>query len=416
MNARELLSIRINGIRLWNRLIEMGRIGGTDKGGCNRQALTDPDREGRQLFEQWCVQAGCTLRTDSMGNLFARRPGRNNDLPPVITGSHLDTQPTGGKFDGVYGVLAGVEVLTTLEEQGVVTEAPLEVVVWTNEEGARFSPAMIGSGVWAGVFDLEYGHSRTDKQGRSIRDELERIGYLGDEPARATPVRAAFELHIEQGPILENEQKQIGIVSGVQGMRWYDLTLEGEPRHAGPTPMEVRRDPFMALNRVLAALYQLAEDKGPWARVTFGDIHAEPGARNTVPERLTLAIDLRHPDQRELDEMDHLLRRVVDETTRVTGVRSTLRDEWNSRAVTFAPECVDAVREATAALGLSHKEMFSGAGHDAVYLARVAPTSMIFIPCENGVSHNEAENAAPADIEAGANVLLQAMLRSAETS
>ncbi|MEH6471290.1 MAG: M20 family metallo-hydrolase, partial [Halopseudomonas sp.] len=321
-----------------------------------------------------------------------------------------DTQPTGGKFDGIYGVLAGVEVMTTLEEQGITTDAPLEVVVWTNEEGARFSPAMIGSGVWSGVFDLEYGHSRTDKQGRSIQQELERIGYLGTKPASARPIKAAFELHIEQGPILEQEQKQIGIVSGVQGMRWYDLILEGEPRHAGPTPMDVRRDPFMALQPILKDLYQLAEDKGPWARATFGDIKAEPGARNTVPERLTLAVDLRHPEQAQLDQMDQRLRSLVEEVARQTGVTCTVNDEWNSAAVNFDSGCVAAVQAATESLGLSHKHMFSGAGHDAVYLSQVAPTSMIFVPCENGISHNEAENAVPADITAGANVLLQAML------
>lgn len=413
MNVSEIHSLRINGQRLWNRLMEIGRIGGNSQGGCNRQALTDLDREGRELFERWCVEAGCTIQVDQMGNLFARRPGLNNELPPVITGSHLDTQPTGGRFDGVYGVLAGVEIMTTLEEHGVQTQAPLEVVVWTNEEGARFSPAMIGSGVWAGVFDLEYGHSRRDKEGRSIAEELKRIGYLGELPAKAKPVKAAFELHIEQGPILEQMNKQIGVVSGVQGMRWYDLILEGEPRHAGPTPMESRIDPFMALSEVLAPLYQLAESEGPWARVTFGDIHAEPGARNTVPERLTLSIDLRHPDQHTLDQMDHKLRRLVDEVALRTKVACQLIDEWNSPAVSFNKSCVNTVQTATERLGLSAMSMFSGAGHDAVYLSQVAPTSMIFVPCEKGISHNEAENAKPEDLEAGTNVLLQAMLEMA---
>lgn len=412
--ATDLTSeVRINGDRLWNRLMEMGAIGATEKGGCNRQALTNLDRTGRQLFERWCRQAGCTIRVDAMGNIFARRAGNNPDMPPVITGSHLDTQPTGGKFDGVYGVLAGVEVVTTLEEHGITTEAPIEVVVWTNEEGARFSPAMIGSGVWSGVFEVEYGHNRTDKQGLSIRQELERIGYLGQIPAAATPVTAAFELHIEQGPILEQQQKQIGIVSGVQGMRWYDLILEGESRHAGPTPMESRHDPFMALHHILKSLYQMADTFGPWARVTFGDIKAEPGARNTVPEQLVLAIDLRHPDQAQLNRMDQKLHTLVNEVSGQTGVACILNEEWHSPAVSFDAGCVSAVESATQSLGLSHMSMFSGAGHDAVYLSRVAPTSMIFVPCEKGISHNEAENAAPADITAGANVLLQAMLTMA---
>jgi len=405
----------INSKRLWQRLQQMGELGGTVNGGCNRQALTDEDKAGRDLFVSWCEQAGCTITVDSMGNIFARRAGRNNELPPVITGSHLDTQPTGGKFDGVYGVLAGVEVLETLQENNIETEHPIEVVVWTNEEGARFSPAMIGSGVWAGVFSEEYGHSRTDKEGKTIGDELNRIGYKGAAPAAAKPIKAAFELHIEQGPILEQEEKQIGIVSGVQGMRWYDLTIEGQPCHAGPSPMTVRRDPFMALAPILERMYQLAEQNGPWARVTFGDITAQPGARNTVPERVILAVDLRHPNQQVLQEMDLEFRRIVEEESAKKRVNSTIRDEWDSPAVSFNEDCIAAVRDAVNKLGYSNMELFSGAGHDAVYVSQVAPTSMIFIPCEKGISHNEAENADPADIGAGCNVLLRAMLASANS-
>ncbi|WP_372835849.1 M20 family metallo-hydrolase, partial [Pontibacterium sp.] len=322
-------------------------------------------------------------------------------------------QPTGGKYDGVYGVLAGVEVLETLHENQIETEHPIEVIAWTNEEGARFSPAMIGSGVWSGVFDEDYGHSRTDAQGKTIGDELERIGYLGEHPAEAKAIKAAFELHIEQGPILEREEKQIGIVSGVQGMRWYDLTIEGQPCHAGPSPMDVRKDPLMALGPILQRLYQLADRHGPWARVTFGDIKAEPGARNTVPERVVLAVDLRHPDQRILDSMDQAFRRIVEEESEPRGLAATVRDEWDSPAVRFDPQCINAVRNAVNQLGYSNMELFSGAGHDSVYVSRVAPTSMIFIPCEKGISHNEAENADPQDIAAGCNVLLRAMLGSA---
>lgn len=405
--------LSIDGDRLWARLMEMGGIGGTAKGGCNRQALTDLDKAGRDLFIDWCTGIGCSIRVDQMGNIFARRAGRDEALPPVITGSHLDTQPTGGRFDGVYGVLAGLEVLQTLHEAGVVTEAPLEVVVWTNEEGARFSPAMIGSGVWAGAFSLEYGHGRCDKEGRSIAAELERIGYLGQEPASPRPIKAAFEAHIEQGPILENQGKQIGVVSGVQGMRWYDLTITGQPVHAGPTPMELRRDPFKGLSRILARLYALAEQHAPWARVTFGDIQARPGARNTVPEQLVLAVDLRHPDQAVLDEMDQALRRIAAEEAERLGLQASVRDEWDSAAVRFDDACVEAVQQAVDALGYSHLRMFSGAGHDSVYVSRVVPTSMIFVPCEKGISHNEAEYAQPADLAAGCNVLLHAMLKMA---
>ncbi len=299
-------NIRINGQRLWDSLMAMAKIGGTSKGGCNRQALTELDKEGRDLFVKWSEESGCTIKVDPMGNIVATRAGKLNDSLSVLTGSHLDTQPTGGKFDGVYGVLAGLEVIRTLNDNNVETDHPIEVVVWTNEEGARFSPAMIGSGVWSGEFDLEYGHSRTDKEGYSIAEELERINYLGKDLFTPDSVKAAFEVHIEQGPILEIEDLQIGVLSGVQGMNWYDLIIEGQPCHAGPSPMESRQDPFMGLTSIMSKLYDMVAEFSPWSRLTFGDIKAEPGARNTVPERLIVAVDLRHPDQQTLDEMEQL--------------------------------------------------------------------------------------------------------------
>ncbi len=402
--------ISINGKRLWKSLMTMAQIGGTEKGGCNRQALTDLDKEARDLFVRWCRDAGCTTRVDTMGNVFARRAGRESHAPAVMTGSHLDTQPTGGKFDGVYGVLAGLEVVRTLNDYHIDTLAPIEVSIWTNEEGARFSPAMIGSGVWSGEFDLEYGHGRCDRQGKSIKEELERIGYLGDTDCQPYRIRGFYEVHIEQGPILENEGLQIGVVNGVQGMNWYDLTIHGKPAHAGPTPMEDRSDPFMALHAILAQLYSMTAELGPWSRVTFGDIKALPGARNTVPEELLLAIDLRHPTQSKLDEMDRRLREIVNDQCDKLKLRYSLREKWNSPAVTFDKNCIEMVRKATQTLGYSSKEMVSGAGHDSVYISQVAPTSMIFVPCEGGLSHNEAESASPEDLEAGCNVLLQAML------
>jgi beta-ureidopropionase / N-carbamoyl-L-amino-acid hydrolase len=405
--------VRVNGERLWQSLMDMAKIGATDKGGCNRQALTDLDRQGRDLFVHWCEEAGCSIRVDKMGNIFARRAGRNNELPAVITGSHLDTQPTGGKFDGVYGVLAGLEVIRSLNDVKLETEAPLEIVVWTNEEGARFSPAMIGSGVWAGVFDLEYGLSRRDKQGISIAESLTGIGYAGETNAEPFPIKAAFEVHIEQGPILEQEQRQIGVLSGVQGMKWYDLIIEGQPCHAGPSPMEGRRDPFMALAPIMQNLYDMAKVFAPWSRVTFGDIRAEPGARNTVPERLVVAVDLRHPEQDILEEIDRRFKSLVEQHCQLFNLQGTVREEWDSPAVTFNRSCVDSVQQAVDNLGYSHMPMFSGAGHDSVYVSRVAPTSMIFVPCEKGLSHNEAENADPRDLEAGCNVLLHAMLDQA---
>lgn len=396
--------------------MEIAKIGATPLGGSNRQALTDEDRVGRQLFTSWCEEAGLVVRVDQMGNMFARRGGEDDSLPAVVAGSHLDTQPTGGKFDGVFGVLAALEVVRTLNDAEITTKTPLEIVNWTNEEGARFSPAMIGSGVWCGEFDLAYGHGRTDKSGAPIGDELERIGYAGGEACKPFPIKAAFEMHIEQGPILENEGFTIGVVTGVQGMNWYDVTLVGDPVHAGPTPMDARRDPFMGLHLIMQRLYDLANERGPWARVTFGDLKVEPGSRNTVPEKLTLAVDLRHPEQKVLDQLDAELRKIVEEEALLRSLESSVRDEWKSPAVVFNTDCIAAVQNSVEMLGYPHCKMVSGAGHDAVYLSRVAPTSMIFVPCEGGISHNEAENATPADLEAGANVLLHAMLDRANSA
>jgi N-carbamoyl-L-amino-acid hydrolase len=406
--------LRINSQRLWDSLMEMAQIGATAKGGCNRQALTDEDKQGRDLFIRWCRDLGCNISIDEMGNIFVRREGSDNSLPPVITGSHLDTQPTGGKFDGVYGVLAGLEVLRSLEDAQVTTTAPLEVVVWTNEEGARFAPAMVGSGVWAGEMKRDDIYAIKDKAGKSFGSELERIGYRGDLPATAKPITAAFETHIEQGPILEAEELQIGVLTGVQGARWYDLIIEGEPCHAGPTPMEVRKDPFLGALPILAECYKLAIKHAPWGRATFGDIKAEPGSRNTVPERLIINVDLRHPDPEILDEMDRDFRINVADECALAGLEGRVEELWHMPVTAFDPTCIDAVRSATQKLGYSHMEMVSGAGHDALYVAKVAPTSMIFVPCENGISHNEAENAKQEDLEAGCNVLLHAMLGMAE--
>ena len=407
-------TLRINEQRLWQSLMTMAKIGATKNGGCNRQALTELDRQGRDLFVSWCMDAGCTVEFDQMGNIFARRAGDDEDAPIVMAGSHLDTQPTGGKFDGVYGVLSGLEVIRTLNDHNISTTNPIAVISWTNEEGARFSPAMVGSGVWAGEFGIDYGHSRVDKAGVTLKEALVDIGYLGELPAACNqPVKAAFELHIEQGPILENEDQQIGIVSGVQGMNWYDITIIGEACHAGPSPMEIRKDPFMALAPVIDRLYGLAKENAPWSRVTFGDISANPGSRNTVPESVTITMDLRHPNQGVLDDIDQQMRTIVAEECAKKGLEYVIHDEWKSPAVVFNEACVEAVTQATELLGYSAKNMVSGAGHDSVYVSRVAPTSMIFVPCDNGISHNEAENISSSQAVEGCNVLLHAMLQSA---
>jgi N-carbamoyl-L-amino-acid hydrolase len=407
--------LKVNGDRLWRSLMEMAEIGATVRGGCNRQALTDLDRKARDLYVSWVQAAGCQVRVDQMGNVFANRPGLKADLPVVMTGSHIDTQPTGGKFDGVYGVLAAVEVMRSLNDLDITTQASMEAVIWTNEEGARFSPAMIGSGVWCGEFSLDYGYSRVDNDGRTLGQELQRIDYQGSTPCEPHPIKGFIELHIEQGPILEKEELQIGVLTGVQGMNWYDLIITGEPVHAGPTPMEDRRDPFMALHRIIDRMYALSREYAPWARVTFGDIRALPGSRNTVPEQLVVTVDMRHPDTDGLASMDRALRDIAQQEGDLARVECLIHDEWNSPAVRFDQSCVDAVRKAAVDLNYPYKEMVSGAGHDAVYVSRVAPTSMIFVPCEKGISHNEAENAKPEDIEAGCNVLLNTLVSLANS-
>jgi len=409
-------ALRINGERLWNRLMEMARIGATPKGGVCRVALTDEDKAGRDRFVRWCQAAGCAVTVDRMGNIFARRAGLQDDLPPVLAGSHLDSQPTGGKFDGAYGVLAALEVIETLNDHNITTDAPLEIVSWTNEEGARFAPAMIASGVFAGVFDLDYGLSRTDKAGRTLGEELRRIGYAGDAPVGGRTFRAAFELHIEQGPILEAEGKQVGIVTGVQGMRWYHLHLTGKESHAGTTPMERRQDPVRALWPILRRVYALAAEHAPDVRLTMGDINAQPGVINTVPGQLRVTLDARHPHVGTLNVLDEALHAIVAEECAAAGVPGQLEAIWYSPPVAFADECIDAVRRAVETTGVAAREMISGAGHDAAYVARVAPTSLIFAPCEDGLSHNELENAQPADLEAGCNVLLHTVLDRANAA
>lgn len=406
-------NLRIDGARLWDSLMEMARIGATEKGGVCRLALTDLDRRSRDLFVSWCEAAGCTVTVDAMGNIFARRPGRDPDLAPIMTGSHLDSQPTGGRFDGVYGVLAALEVVRALDDHGIETEAPVEVAVWTNEEGARFAPAMVGSGVFAGEFDLAYGQSREDGDGKTIGAELERIGYRGSETPGDHPVGAFFEVHIEQGPILEAEEKTIGVVQGVQGMRWYDVTLTGAEAHAGPTPMDRRRDPLAAAGDILPEIYRIALDRPPHGRATIGEFHVSPGSRNTIPGSVRFAVDLRHPDRDVLADMDTALKTLVAGKAGARDIGHEVADIWESQPVRFDADCVAAVAAGAKLMGYDAMDVVSGAGHDAVYVSRVAPVGMIFIPCKDGISHNEIEDALPEHVEAGANVLLHAVLNRA---
>ena len=407
-------NLRVDGARLWESIMEMATIGALPGGGCGRLALTDDDKRARDLFASWCEQAGCTVSVDDMGNMFARRAGRNPALPPVAAGSHLDTQPHGGRFDGVYGVLAALEVVRTLNDAGVETEAPIEVVNWTNEEGSRFAPAMIASGVFAGWFEQDFACSRTDAEGATLGDELERIGYKGSEPCGRHPLGALFEAHIEQGPILEQAGVPIGVVSGAQGQRWYDVHVRGRDSHAGTTPMPARRDALATAARMAVRVEAIALGKAPHAVGTVGRFDVRPNSRNTIPGEVRFSIDFRHPDPDTLAAMDAEVRASVAEIAERAGVETTIDPIWDKPPIRFDPRCVDAVRGAAAGLGYEHRDIVSGAGHDACQVCSVAPTGMIFVPCEDGISHNEIENATPQDLEMGCNVLLHAMLALAD--
>ncbi len=411
--SEKAASLRIDGDRLWDSLMEMARIGATKKGGCCRLALTDLDKQARDQFVDWCRDAGCTIKVDKMGNIFARRAGRDDSLPAVLIGSHLDTQPTGGRFDGVYGVLTGLEVVRALNDNGITTEHPIEAVAWTNEEGSRFPPAMVASGVFGGVFDLEYGLSRSDADGKTMGEELQRIGYAGREPVGGREVRAYFEAHIEQGPILEDEGKTIGVVTDAQGQRWYELTFTGTESHAGPTPMATRRDALLGAARVVQLVNQIGLDNAPLACATVGMLNVYPNSRNVIPGSVFLTIDIRHPDNEVLTQMNDTLRKEIEGITRQSGLDCALEQIFSYAPVPFATECVESVRGGARRIGYSMRDMVAGAGHDACYLAGVAPTSMIFIPCVDGISHNEIEDAKPEWITAGANVALQAVIDKA---
>lgn len=404
--------LEVNGSRLWQRLMDIAQIGATPAGGCNRQALTPEDAQGRALFVEWCEKSGCTVRRDEIGNIFARRAGRNPKAPPVMIGSHLDTQPTGGKFDGIYGVLAGLEVIESLNDQNLETEHPIEVVVWCNEEGCRFTTAMMGSAVWAGLMPLSEALALTDRSGMSVADALEKMGQAGDEPATHSAVKAAFELHIEQGPILEAENLVIGVVTGVQNMSRHWIRIRGQEVHAGPTPMSIRRDPMRAISKFLPRLYALA-DRDENARVTFGVIEAFPASNNTVPGLVEMTIDLRHPDQRVYHQMVEHMQQIVNEECEAENTPVEIEQFFFAPGVAYDRSCVDAVRKAVELFDYPSCEMVSGAGHDACNVAAVAPTAMIFIPCEGGISHNEAENIEPEHATAGANILLHAVLQEA---
>lgn len=402
-------TLRIDAARLWDSLMTTAAFGATPKGGLNRLALSPEDAAVRHWFIAAATAAGCTVTIDRLGSIFARRAGGDPDLPPIAIGSHLDTQPTGGRFDGILGVLAGLEVVRTLNDAGITTRHPIEIIDWTNEEGARFAPAMLAAGVFGGAFSLDYALARTDAAGISLAEALATSGFAGTDPV-GHPLAAHFELHIEQGPVLEAAGLQVGIVIGVQGIRWFDVTLSGLACHAGTMPMAMRRDPLAAAARLAAAVDSIGRSEPGRSLSTIGIFSVWPGARNTVPETVQLSVDLRHPVAAGLDRLEAALHAAATEIATATGVDIAITPVWSSTPVDFAPACVAAVRQATQNLGYSHQDITSGAGHDSVYVARVAPTAMIFIPCEAGISHNEAENITAAEAETGANVLLHAVL------
>ena len=411
----DIENLRINGDRLWASLMELAQIGATPKGGVCRLTLTDLDKQGRDLVTRWAREAGMTVTIDKIGNGFMRRPGRNNNLPPIMTGSHIDTQPTGGKFDGNYGVLAGIEVVRTLNDHGIETEAPIEVAFWTNEEGSRFVPVMMGSGVFAKAFTLEHAYAATDTEGKTVKGELERIGYIGDQEPGDHPIGAYFETHIEQGPVLEDNDKTIGVVSGVLGIRWFDCTVTGMEAHAGPTPMALRKDALLAATRIMQDVVAAAHRHPPHGRGTVGMVQVFPNSRNVIPGRIKFSIDLRNSTDTLVDAMAAEVKAFADQVAKEHGVQVHIEMVSSYPAQLFQPECVQAVGRAAAKLGYSHMPAVSGAGHDAVYMAKLAPSGMIFIPCKDGISHNEIEDAKPEHIEAGCNVLMHAMLERAGT-
>ena len=404
---------RIDGARLWGSLMQMAQIGATPKGGVRRLALGDVDRAGRDHFRALCEAAGLTIRIDAMGNMFARRPGRDPGRDPVLFGSHLDSQPSGGKFDGALGVMAGLEVMRSLQDLGITTDAPLELVNWTDEEGSRFGKSLMGSGVWAGVYDQAETEALADLEGHTVGASLDAIGYRGPAPARPFPADAYFELHIEQGPILEREQRQIGVVTGAQAQVWYDAVAIGQDSHAGTTPPSTRQDALVCAARVVDLVDRMMRARGEDGRGTVGRFVVLPNSCNVIPGEVRFSVEFRHPDEAEVDRLAAQFPREAGFIARDCGIELQLTELFRIPAQPFDASCVSLVRQAAARLGYSARDIVSGAGHDAVYVARHVPTAMIFTPCKDGLSHNEAESIEPSEAEAGAQVLFEAVLARA---
>ena len=407
-------NLRINGERLWDSLMDMAKIGPGIAGGNNRQTLTDDDATGRKLFQSWCEAEGLTMGLDEMGTMFARREGTEPDALPVMVGSHLDTQPTGGKYDGVLGVLGGLEIIRTLNELNIKTKRPIVVVNWTNEEGARFAPAMVASGVFAGVFTKDWAYDRTDAEGKKLGDELVRIGFKGDETVGERNLHAFFELHIEQGPILENEGIDIGVVTHGQGLKWLQFTLTGRESHTGSTPMPMRVNAGLGMARITQLVNEIAWSHAPNAVGAIGHCDVYPNSRNIIPGKCVFTVDFRSPDITIINDMVQRLEQGAKNIADEIGLGLEIEEVGAFDPVTFDETCVSAVRNAAERLGYSHRNLISGAGHDACWINRVAPTAMVMCPCVDGLSHNEAEEISPEWATAGAEVLFHAVVETAE--
>ncbi len=407
-------NLRINGERLWESLMDMAKVGPGLAGGNNRQTLTDEDKAGRELFQSWCEEAGLTMGVDKMGTMFMTRSGTDPDALPVYIGSHLDTQPTGGKYDGVLGVLAGLEVVRSMNDLGIKTKHPIVVTNWTNEEGARFAPAMLASGVFAGVIPMDHAYARTDMDGKTFGDELNRIGWVGDEEVGARKMHAYFEYHIEQGPILEAEDKQIGVVTHCQGLWWLEFTLTGKEAHTGSTPMNMRVNAGLAMSRIMEMVQEVAMAAQPGAVGGVGQVKFTPNSRNVLPAKVVFTVDIRSPDIDKLNGMRATIEKRAAEICAEIGVGCAVEAIGHFDPVTFDPTLVSRVRSAAEKLGYSHMNIISGAGHDACWTAKVAPSTMIMCPCVDGLSHNEAEEISPEWAAAGCDVLFHAVVETAE--
>lgn len=409
----QLSKLRINGARLWDALMRLAKIGATPKGGVCRLALTELDGQGRDFFIAEAKKAGCTIRIDAVGNIFARRAGKRPDQPVVMTGSHIDTQPTGGKFDGNYGVLAGLEVMHTLNDHNIQTDAPLEVVVWTNEEGSRFVPVMMGSGAFVGEFTKDFILAQQDRDGVTVGQALKQINYNGKDDVQPKNIGAFFEVHIEQGPVLEANDTTIGVVTAALGQRWFDVKITGMEAHAGPTPMTLRQDALLAASTLVLDVNRIALERSPHARGTVGVLDVYPSSRNVIPGSINMTVDFRAQDDSTLASMADALHAAASKLEKTSKVKIEIKQVVYFPPQPFDPKLVSDIRNSAKEMGFSAMDVVSGAGHDAVYMTRVSPTAMIFVPCKDGISHNEIEDADPAHIEAGCNVLLQAMLRQA---